>query len=116
MLDAGAAVRAAQTASINYTGLFWHAPANSESGWGINFAHPGDQIFATWFTYDSAGNAWWLSMLADRTLPTGNVYSGPIYVDRGPPFNNFVGAGVPTPVGNGQMTMTDANNGSFAYT
>ncbi len=115
MLDAGAALRAVQTASINYSGLFWAAPANSEPGWGINFAHSGDQIFATWYTYDSSGNAWWLSMLADRILPTGNAYAGPIYVDRGSPFNSFVGAGVPTLVGNGQIAMTDASNGSFAY-
>ncbi len=48
-------------------GLFWNAPADSESGWGINFAHQGDVIFATWFTYDLTGKAWWLSMTADKT-------------------------------------------------
>jgi serine protease len=116
MLDAGAAVRAAQTASSNYTGLFWAAPANSEPGWGINFAHSGDQIFATWYTYDTSGKAWWLSMLADRVLPTGNVYRGSIYVDRGPPFDSYVGSGVPTSVGNGQLAMTDVSSGSFVYT
>ena len=53
----------------NYEGLWWN-PA--ESGWGINFAHQGDQIFATWYTYDTAGRAWWLSMLAARTSPMSN--------------------------------------------
>ena len=94
----------------NYQGLWW-ATGGTESGWGINFAHQGDQVFATWYTYDTTGKAWWLSMLANRT--TGNTYSGPIYVDSGPPFNNFVGAGMPTQVGNGTLTFTDANNGSF---
>ncbi|MGC1818702.1 MAG: S8 family peptidase, partial [Casimicrobiaceae bacterium] len=55
IVDAGAAVRAAATAGAaapNYQGLWWASPAGSESGWGINFAHQGDVIFATWFTYD----------------------------------------------------------------
>ena len=53
--------------SINIEGLWWASPAGSESGWGINFAHQGDVVFATWFTYDAAGKAWWLSMTANRT-------------------------------------------------
>ncbi len=100
-------------AAVNYQGLWW-ATGGTESGWGINFAHQGDQVFATWYTYDTTGKAWWLSMLANRT--TGNTYSGPIYVDRGPPFDNFVGAGMPTQAGTGTLTFIDANNGSFAYT
>ncbi|MGE5090318.1 MAG: S8 family peptidase, partial [Candidatus Levyibacteriota bacterium] len=70
IVDAGAAVRAAaalQPAAPNYEGLWWAAPAGSESGWGINFAHQGDVIFATWFTYDATGKAWWLSMTALKT-------------------------------------------------
>ncbi len=102
-------------AAVNYQGLWW-AAGGTESGWGINFAHSGDQVFGTWYTYDTAGKAWWLSVLADRTTPTGNAYSGTIYVDSGPPFNNFVGAGVPAPVGTGTITFTDANSGSFNYT
>lgn len=36
----------------NYQGLWWNSPAGSESGWGVNFAHQGDTIFASWFTYN----------------------------------------------------------------
>ena len=32
----------------NYEGLWWNSPAESESGWGINLAHQGDTIVATW--------------------------------------------------------------------
>jgi len=98
----------------NYQGLWW-VPNGAENGWGINFAHQGDQIFATWYTYDSAGNPWWMSMLTARTSPTSNVYSGPVYVDTGPAFNNFVGSGTPAPVGMGTLTFTDADNGVLAY-
>ena len=99
-------------ASPNYQGLWW-VPGGAENFWGINFAHQGDQVFGTWYTYDSTGKAWWSSMLAGRGM--GNTYTGPIYVDTGPPFHNFVGTGVPTAVGSGTLAFTDANNGSFSY-
>jgi len=101
--------------AINHQGLWWNSPPGSESGWGINVAHEADQVFATWYTYDTSGKAWWLSMLGNRTTPTRNVYSGPIYVDLGPPFNNFVGAGSATQIGTGTVSFTDANNGGFTY-
>jgi len=52
-------------------------------------------------------------MLANKT--TGSTYSGPIHVDTGPSFNNFVGSGTAVPVGNGILTFSDANNATFYY-
>ena len=101
----------------NYEGLWWNAPANSESGWGINFEHQGDIIFATWFTYDATGKGWWLTMTAPKTGP--NTYSGALYQTKGPPFSAvpFNPLQVtPTQVGNGTLTFSDASNGTFAYT
>ncbi len=100
--------------SLNYQGLWW-VPGGDENFWGINFAHQGDLVFGTWYTYDTSGNAYWLSMLANRTAPSSNVYSGDINVDVGPPFNNFVGSGTVSKVGTGTVTFSDANNGSFTY-
>src|SRR3954470_12048726 len=31
-----------RASAVNYEGLWWRSPPNSESGWGINFAHQGD--------------------------------------------------------------------------
>ena len=104
-------------APANYGGLWWNSPAGSESGWGINFAHQGDIIFATWFTYDTTGKAWWLSMTALQSAP--NIFSGTLFQTTGPAFDSVpfdprqVAA---TPVGTGTLTFTDANNGSFSYT
>jgi predicted dienelactone hydrolase len=104
-------------AATNYGGLWWNAPAGSEAGWGINFAHQGDVIFATWLTYDGSGRAWWLSMTAPKTLD-GN-YSGTIYQTNGPAFSavpfdpHAVSA---TAVGSGTLTFSDPNNGTFNYT
>jgi hypothetical protein len=108
---------AQEDAPLNYSGLFWNSPAGSESGWGINFAHQGDVIFASWFTYDLTGKGWWLVMNAPNT--GGNTFSGPLLTVTGPAFdavpfdpNQVVG----TSVGTGTLTFTDANNGTFAYT
>jgi len=103
--------------SPNYQGLWWAAPAGAESGWGIDLAHQGDVIFATWFTYDVTGKGLWLAMVANKDL-TG-AYTGALLQSTGPPFN-----AVPfqplqvhsVAVGNGALTFDEAGNGTFAYT
>jgi serine protease len=121
MVDAGAAVIAAKNnaaiPAIQAQGLWWNAPAGSESGWGMNLAHQGDVIFATWFTYDVTGKAWWLSMTANRIAD--NTYAGTLYQTRGPAFNavpfnrNLV---VTTPVGSGMLSFSGPSDGTFSYT
>jgi serine protease len=122
MLDAGAAVVGAKAglaaAGVPAQGLWWNAPANSESGWGINFAHQGDVLFATWFTYDPTGRAWWLSMQANRTATAPDVYTGSLIETRGPAFNTvpFDPALVSrTVVGSATLTLNDVNRGTFSY-
>ena len=103
--------------SPNYSGLFWNSPAGSESGWGINFAHQGDVIFATWFTYDLTGKGWWLIMSAPNT--GGNNFAGTLLTVTGPAFDAVPfdpSQVVGTAVGTGTLTFADADNGTFAYT
>jgi hypothetical protein len=100
----------------NYQGMWWNSPAGSESGWGINFAHQGDVIFATWFTYNVAGKPWWLSMTAKRV--SDNVYTGMLYQTRGPAYVSSVFDSRKvsmSSVGQGTLTFTDANNATFSY-
>ena len=105
------------SAGPNHQGLWWNAPAGSESGWGINLADQGGMIFATWFTYDATGRSWWLAMTARRVAP--NLYSGSFYTTRGPPFNavpfNPDGV-VPTITAFGTLEFSDAINGTFKFT
>lgn len=101
----------------NYEGLWWNSPAGSESGWGINLAHQGDTIFATWFTYDLDGKAVWLAMTA--TLSLSGDYTGSLFVTSGPPFNSVPfnpAQVVGLVVGTGTLTFTDLNTGTFVYT
>jgi hypothetical protein len=95
----------------NYGGLWWNA---NESGWGIQFAHQGDTIFATWFTYDANGKAWWLTMTANKTAE--GVYSGQLIRTNGAPFSAYMPPATPTVVGTGRSTFTSATTGTFAYT
>ena len=121
IVNADGAVRAAATAATaptpNYEGLWWRSPAGIEAGWGINLAHQGDVIFATWFTYDATGRAWWLSMTANRTA--SNVFSGMLYETHGPPFSSVPfnpGSVTSKVVGSGTLTFSDNDNGTFSYT
>jgi hypothetical protein len=104
-------------ATANYQGIWWAAPANSESGWGLNVAHQGDTIFASWFTYDPKGRGWWLVMTAQK-IGT-NQYQGQLFETIGPSFDavpfdpNLVKS---NPVGTGTLTFSDASTGTFAYT
>ncbi len=101
----------------NYQGLWWNSPPESESGWGVNLAHQGDVIFATWFTYDAAGHGRWLAMTANRTA--AGTYGGTLIETAGPAFDTMPFD--PTKVtraavGSGTLTFPDADNGTFRYT
>ncbi len=116
-LFAFAASMAAAQSPTNYEGLWWASPAASESGWGINFAHQADTIFASWFTYDTNGKGMWLVMTAPKSANA--TYSGTLYATRGPAFNSvpFNPASVSAnSVGSATLTFSDANTGTFDYT
>ena len=122
MLDAGAAVQGASHGAVaNFQGLWWAAPAGSEAGWGINFAHQGDTIFASWFTYDMNGKGVWLVMTATKT--SEGVYSGTLIQATGPAFDAMPfpplgspGGAILTAVGTGTLQFSDTNAGTFSYT
>ena len=119
MLDAGAAIAAAvggASGTLNFQGMWWKAPAESEAGWGIDFAHQGEVIFATWFTHDESGKAWYMSMTAFQT--GANTFSGTLFRSVGPPLDAPFDANqvVRTAVGSGTLSFSDANNGTFSYT
>jgi hypothetical protein len=102
--------------ALNFQALWYKAPAESESGWGVNIAHQGDVFFVTWFTYDTDGSQMWL-VAPDVRKTTGNTYAGPAYRTTGPAFN-AVPFGAISFVQAGQMSFafTDAGNGTFTYT
>jgi hypothetical protein len=105
-------------AATNYQDLWWLA---AESGWGANFAHQGNTIYATWYTYDAkaAGNnaPLWLAALLTRQ-GTSNVFSGNLYRTSGARFDNYKASDVVQPatvVGNATLSFADGNHGTFHY-
>ena len=108
---------AAHDASPNYQALWWASPPGSESGWGVNVAHQGDILFATWFTYEASGRGIWMVMPEGARTASG-TYTGALYRTTGPAFNltPWVGNVNVTQVGTGTFTFTDGETGTFAYT
>ena len=101
----------------NYQALWWRSPGGSENGWGVNIAHQGDILFATWYTYDLDGSALWLFTDAHKT--SEGTYSGTLYQARGSPFfatpydpSRFAAS----TVGSAAFAFSDGNNGTFTYT
>ena len=118
------AVEVIDAGPANYGGLWWASPAGSESGWGLNLAHEGDTIFATWFTYDDAGRPSWFSMTATATTTIGE-YAGVLVRTTGPPFDSVpfrpervraVNVGTATLAFETAKTPFDVLNGTFRYT
>src|SRR6202162_5784426 len=104
---AGESASVSGVPSLNCSGLWYKAPADSESGWGINFAHQGEVIFASWFTYDMNGKGWWLVMTAPNT--GRNTFAGTLFEVTGPPFDA-------SPFDPTQVTRTAVGTGTLAFT
>jgi hypothetical protein len=101
----------------NFQGLWWNDPDNSESGWGINFNHQGDTIFATWFTFGLAGQPLWLVATLTSTPAAPNVFSGNFVAFSGSRFDAFDQTKVlSSQQGTGTVTFSDLDHARFDYT
>ena len=106
----------AAPATPNYQDLWWRS-GGSESGWGVNIAHQGDTLFATWFTYDKAGKGQWLVMSNGMRTGPGR-YGGALYRTRGPAFDAepwLPSQVTAQQVGTASFLFDDASNGTFSY-
>ena len=99
--------------AIDYTDLWWNA---NESGWGIAITQQNTMIFATWYSYDSGGNAIW--NVASSCPVSGNGCTGDLYqVSGGSPITApWKGNIVAPKVGSVTFAFDDANNGTMSYT
>jgi hypothetical protein len=107
------------TAATNYQEIWWagtSANAGTEQGWGINFTHQGDIVFASWFTYDLDGTPLWVVAIAPKTAP--GVYKGDLFRPSGPRFDAYdENQWKPNdPVGSLTLTFVNGNNATMDYT
>jgi hypothetical protein len=107
----------AQTApDFNVQTIWWNDPDESEPGWGLNLAHQGNILFASWFTYDTDGTPMWLYM-SSAAKTAANRYEGDIYRSTGAPYNAYTPAAfTQSVVGRGVLAFSDAQHGTFSYT
>jgi len=113
----GSLTALAQPAVPNYQGLWWAAPAGSQSGWGMNLAHQGDIIFATWFTYGAQDAPVWYYMVAEKTAD--GVYTGALAQNKGPsyattPFEPNVVVAAPL-ITSATLTFDSPTTGTVTY-
>jgi len=96
----------------NYQDLWWNP---QESGWGINFAHQGDILFATLFTYDRNGADLWLVASA-MTKQSDGSYSGALFKTTGVAFNAATWrSATAAEVGSMSVKFSDGEDGILTY-
>jgi hypothetical protein len=79
---------------FGFGGLWWNAPAGSESGWGMAVERQGATVFAVWATYDGDGSPLWFVIQANHVergiylldYPGPNLHEGTLYRMSGPAF------------------------------
>ncbi|MBL0144359.1 MAG: trypsin-like peptidase domain-containing protein [Betaproteobacteria bacterium] len=97
----------------NFQDLWWNA---NESGWGINFAHQGDILFATLFTYGADGRSLWFVMSRGDRNPGTRTFEGTLYRMAGAPFNaNPWRPATPTSVGSMRVAFSDGDTATLTY-
>ena len=97
----------------SFTGLWNNA---DQPGWGAAVTHQYGMIFATFYTYDSAGNPTWY--VASACPVSGSGCTGPLYAVTGGtnPIDVWNAPNkIVTQVGTMTFTFTDANTGTMSY-
>jgi hypothetical protein len=112
-------IAAASTFSTDASDLWYNAPAESESGWGVNVVQQADTLFLTMFVYGTNGlPTWYVASNVAYTGANTLTYSGPLYSTGGSPFSapwnpaafNF------RQVGNVTFTLNTVTTATLSYT
>jgi hypothetical protein len=101
--------------AVNYTDM-WAVPNLAEPGWGINFSHQGDVIFASWFIYDANSAPFWVSATLIKTVV--RIYTGALDMTTGPSFGGPYNPQQVThdTVGTATVVFADGDNATLTYT
>ena len=103
-------------AEVDFTDT-WQTEGGTESGWGVNFAHTGDFIFATFYIYGPNRTPVWYTAQLWRT--NGDTFSGAVYAVTGTWFGAPVFVPVArsdvVPVGDATFAATNSHRGTLRY-
>jgi hypothetical protein len=107
---------AAVTASIDYSDLWYNAPAESQSGWGVNVMQQNNILFVTLFVYGSDNTPRWY--VASNVISTGGTsFTGALYsVGSGTWFGApWTGISGTQQVGTIAFTFNSPTTGTMVY-
>jgi len=102
--------------TIDYTDLWYNAPAESQSGWGVNVIQQGSTMFVTMFIFGSDNTPRWY--VASNVVATGSsTYSGQLFnVGTGTWFGApWTGISNVAQVGTIAFTFNSATTGTMVY-
>src|SRR5215472_14736722 len=107
----------ATTTVTDYEDIWYNAPAESQSGWGVNIAQQGEVLFATLFVYGSDNTPrWYVSTLqgaGDNFTFRGDLLSVGTGTFFGAPWT---GIGNVQIVGTIAFAFASATTGTMTYT
>jgi hypothetical protein len=107
----------ATTTVTDFSDLWYNAPAESQSGWGVNVSQQGDVIFATLFVYGQDNTPRWY--VAPAVAATGsNTFGGQLFTIGsgtwfGAPWTGITGIRA---VGNINFTFGTSTTATMSYT
>jgi M6 family metalloprotease-like protein len=103
--------------AVDYTGLYWAAPANSESGWGVAITQQFNVVFVAIYTYDAARKPVWY--VASNCTLAGSTCTGALYQINGGRMPTAAW-GSPTlnvaQVGSVTLNFANGSNGMMNFT
>lgn len=101
--------------ATNYSDLWYSASTN---GWGLHISHLNNDLYATWYTYDLDGEAFFAIGATQRQAD--GSYTGPLLRQRnGTPFTQINGTAPSTQadtIGTVTIRFTNGTTGTFSYT
>src|SRR5688572_1978603 len=107
---------AAASQTIDFTDLWYNAPAESQSGWGVNVIQQHNTLFVTLFVYGPDNTPRWY--VASNVVSTGsNTFSGQLFnvgagTWFGAPWSGISGV---QQVGTITFTFGTATTGTMVY-
>ena len=105
---------ASRASASNYSDIWWKS---TESGWGLHVNHVDNQLFVTWYTYDTDREAVFFQGASSKQAD--GSFSGTLFrAANGTPFTSINGqpatSGL-TEVGTFTLRFSDGERGTFQY-
>lgn len=100
--------------TTDLTDIWW---PDAEPGWGIQFVHNADIVFATLYVYGPAGEPTFYVAVLENTPIGGGTWTGTLYSTTGSHFaaNWNPAAAGDTPIGTMTFTLSGIGAGTLAY-